>query len=84
MTEKNENILFNIFMFIFAIYATIKILIILFLLCICIPIVGWWFFGYIFAPYFGYYNSYWEFIILPLIAIFIFLQFFIGARHFDD
>ena len=68
MTEKTENILSHIFIYIAAIFTTLYMLFRLFLVCLLVPVVGWWFFSYIFAPYFGYYTHYWEFIFLPLIS----------------
>ena len=84
MTARTEKILDCILLCLFSIYATIKMLIILFFLSICIPTVGWWFFSHIFAPYFGYYDHYWEFIPLPAIAIFAFLIFFFLDKIMDD
>ena len=76
MTEKNQKILDKVFLSVVSIVCTLLMLGYLFLLCFCIPVIGWWFFMQIFGPYLGYYTSYWQFIPLPIIAILFFLIFF--------
>ena len=73
MKEKTENILFNIFTYITAACFTTYMLVILFIICLFIPIAGWNIIRYVYGPYFGYYTQYWEFIFLPLVGLPCFL-----------
>ncbi|MBR8701476.1 MULTISPECIES: hypothetical protein [unclassified Fusobacterium] len=73
MKEKIENILFNIFVYVAAACYTAYMLVILFIICLFIPIAGWAVIRYVYSPYFGYYTHYWEFIFLPLVGLPYFL-----------